>query len=170
MYPPRLFKTNSSGKKAARRQLELGTLLRMSQENEDELLELCSGKFTAGKWCQYLFLLHSSKSLIDTDACKCSGMKDDMKIFSTICKTCSIGNQEKPKGAFSGLSQLVDSSQNQNDEDELLGLCSGQFTGNTDSNKSDSKKIGILQTQTSREGNVDELVNLCSGEFTENKR
>ena len=47
-FVARLLKLNSSGKKAARRQLELGSLLRMSQDNEDELLELCSGKFTAG--------------------------------------------------------------------------------------------------------------------------
>ena len=93
-----------------------------------------------------------------------------LRFFSNICKTCSSGNQEISKGAFSGLSQLVDSSQNQNDEDELLGLCSGQFSGNTDSNKNDSKKLELLQTQTSGEGNVDELVNLCSREFTENKR
>ena len=142
----------------------------MSQENEDELLELCSGKFTAGKWCQYLSQLHSPNLLIETDAGKCPKKNDDFEVFFSNIETCSLGNQEKSKGAFSGLSQLVDSSQNQNDEDELLGLCSGQFTGNTDSNKTDSKKLGLLQTQTSREGNVDELVYLCSGEFTEIKR
>ena len=83
----------------------------------------------------------------------------------------SGGDQTKSKGAFSGLSQLVGNSQNQNDEDELLGLCSGQFTGSTDTNKNGSNKIGeMLQTQTSGEGNVDELVGLCSGKFTESKR
>ena len=80
-----------------------------------------------------------------------------------------LGNARgKSKGAFAGISELVNNSEVQNDEDELLALCSGQFTG---SDKPQSEKPrGFLQTQTSHDGNVDELVNLCSGQFTGTKR
>ncbi len=46
----RLLTVKSSGKSAARRQLELGSLLHLSQDNDDELLDLCSGKFSGGKF------------------------------------------------------------------------------------------------------------------------
>ncbi len=45
----RLLTVKSSGKSATRRQLELGSLLHVSQHNDDELLDLCSGKFSGGK-------------------------------------------------------------------------------------------------------------------------
>ncbi|KAK2161336.1 hypothetical protein LSH36_118g00008, partial [Paralvinella palmiformis] len=50
----------------------------------------------------------------------------------------------------------------QNTEDELLGLCSGVFTEDSEG----SKKLFEADSALGSQGNMDELLSLCSGRFT----
>ncbi len=50
-----------------------------------------------------------------------------------------------------------------NDEDELLDLCSGRFTG-TEKKENTQRSGGFIPTT---QDDRDELLDLCSGKFTE---
>ncbi len=84
-----------------------------------------------------------------------------IKLFMFASYNCFnfTGGAEKKsgKGPFDGISQLNSDDANM---DELLGLCSGQFT-----EKEKPRRISSTQILGTQE-NMDELLGLCSGQFT----
>ena len=78
-----------------------------------------------------------------------------------------LSGDSASKGAFSGLSQLVKNKET-NEEDELLDLCSGRFTGTGTQQKENSEKSGGFAPST--QDDRDELLDLCSGKFTGSAR